>query len=223
MTQEELAERAGLSARGVSDLERGLNRAPQRETLRRLVDALGLSEADRLAFLQARQRSAAGLTDPETRAPRHNLPRELSSFVGREREVSTVVRRLDEAPLVTLAGAGGIGKTRLAMRVARTLTQGPESAFGDGVWLVELADHGEPDAVSRRIAATLGIGDDPHTPQTDTLARVLQRQRLLLVLDNCEHLIDACATVATRLLRASEGLRILATSREPLGVPGESV
>ena len=120
---------------------------------------------------------------------------------------------------LTLSGPGGIGKTRLALRVLASMA----GEFPDGAWFVELADLRQPDLVISRVAATLGVSEEPGRPLLETLADVLRRRRLLLALDNCEHLIDACAQVARQLLASSPGLRLLITSREPLRVPAETV
>jgi non-specific serine/threonine protein kinase len=168
-----------------------------------------------------------------TDAARHNLPAELSSFVGRTQEVealSHLVTPATETPadapvsapvprLVTLAGPGGIGKTRLALRVAAAV----QPSFADGVWLVELAPLADPAHVPAAVAAAMGLVVSPERPPQEALAGVLRDQHALLLLDNCEHLLDACAALATALLRACPKLRILATSREPLGVEGETV
>src|SRR5579875_2147363 len=155
----------------------------------------------------------------------HNLPIELSRFIGREREIADVRRLLAGVAsgprLLTLTGVGGSGKTRLARRVAITLA----SSFPDGVWLVELAALTEPGLVARALAATLGVreqaGPEGQPPLAQTLAVALAPKQLLLVLDNCEHLAGACADLVETLLQSCPDLRILATSREPLRVPGE--
>ena len=120
---------------------------------------------------------------------------------------------------LTLCGPGGIGKTRLALRVLAAMA----AEFPDGAWFVELADLQQPDLVISRVASALGVSEEPGRPLLETLADVLRRQRLLLALDNCEHLIDACAEVSRQLLASSPGLRLLITSREPLRVAGETV
>jgi predicted ATPase len=120
---------------------------------------------------------------------------------------------------LTLSGPGGIGKTRLALRLLVSMA----GEFPDGAWFVELADLRQPDLVISRVAAVLGVIEEPGRPLLETLADVLRRRRLLLALDNCEHLIDGCAEVARQLLASSPGLRLLITSREPLRVPGETV
>jgi predicted ATPase/tetratricopeptide (TPR) repeat protein len=120
---------------------------------------------------------------------------------------------------LTLCGPGGIGKTRLALRVLAALA----AEFPDGAWFVELADLQQPDLVISRVAAALGVSEEPGRPLLETLADVLRRRRLLLALDNCEHLIDACAEVSRQLLASSPGLRLLITSREPLRVAPETV
>ncbi len=121
--------------------------------------------------------------------------------------------------MLTLSGPGGIGKTRLALRLLASMTR----EFPDGAWFIELADLRQPDLVISRVAAALGVSEEPGRPLLETLADVLRRRRLLLALDNCEHMIDACAQVARQLLASSPGLRLLITSREPLRVPGETV
>ena len=149
--------------------------------------------------------------------PPDNLPLELTSFIGRAREVAEVKRLLAERRLLTLTGAGGSGKTRLALEVARDLV----GTYPDGVWLVELASLSDGKLVAGAVAAALGVGEQPDLPYTETLVDYLRSRRMLLVLDNCEHLIDACAEIAFTLLSSCEHLRILATSREALGVAGE--
>src|SRR5206468_1024104 len=137
---------------------------------------------------------------------------------GREREIGVVVRLLATARLLTLTGAPGVGKTRLALEVANELVD----TFPDRVWLVELAPLADPGLVPQAVATVLGVREQPHRRILDTLADAVRTQRLLLVLDNCEHLIDACADLADGLLRACPNLIILATSREPLGIAGET-
>lgn len=150
-------------------------------------------------------------------SPSGNLPVPLTSFVGREREMVEVKRTLSMTRLLTLTGAGGCGKTRLAVEVARGLA----GLCPDGVWLVELAPLSG--GVAKAVAAALGVHERPDLPLADTLAEYLRGRNLLLVLDNCEHLVDGAARLSEALLGACENLRILATSREPLGVPGEAV
>jgi predicted ATPase/DNA-binding NarL/FixJ family response regulator len=141
----------------------------------------------------------------------------VTSFVGREREVAEVKRCLSAGRLVTLTGPGGVGKTRLAVRVAAERRR----AFRGGVWLVDLTDLRDPQLLARMIAAAVGLREQPGRPPLTTLVDWLGAERVLLILDNCEHLLDACADITTGLLRACPGLQILATSREPLNVAGE--
>jgi non-specific serine/threonine protein kinase len=153
------------------------------------------------------------------RQPNDNLPVGISSFVGREREIGEVKRLLGESRLLTLTGPGGCGKTRLALEVARVLL----SEFEDGVWLVELAPLSDPDLLPQAVASVLSVREAPGRSLEETLVESLRPKRTLLVLDNCEHLVGACAPLVEALLRRCPDLRVLATSREALGVSGEAL
>jgi predicted ATPase/DNA-binding CsgD family transcriptional regulator len=146
-------------------------------------------------------------------------PEEFSSFVGRALEVGELRELMRVMRAVTLCGAGGIGKTRLALR----LFAGVASNFPDGAWFVPLGELREPDHVVASVASAVGVDEEPGRPLLDTLADALRHRRALLVLDNCEHLVAACATVCHRLLAGSPGLQVIATSREPLRVAAEAV
>ena len=150
---------------------------------------------------------------------RHNLPADLTSFVGRRKELGELPGVLMSARLLSLTGAGGVGKTRLAVRLA----SGLENEFPDGVWLVDLAPLSVPDLVAETIATVLGVREGPQRSARDVLIDTLRDRALLLVLDNCEHLIAACAELVDALLREAPALRMIATSREALGVSGEIV
>lgn len=212
LTQEELAEAAGLSARSVSDLERGINRTAQMGTALLLADALHLSGPRRERFIAA----ARGKARP---ARRDNLPTELTAFIGRSREAADVRALAESSRLVTLTGPGGAGKTRLALHVAA----GQLGVPGDGVWLAELATVTAEDDVAAAVAGSLGIPPQLGRGALDLLADALAPQEILIVLDNCEHLVSNCAKVADTLLRHCPKLRLIATSREPLSVAGETV
>lgn len=149
----------------------------------------------------------------------NNLPVQLTTFVGRQREVKEIDALVDLSRLVTLTGAGGAGKTRLALAVAAELLDGS----GDGVWFVDLAPLVEPDLVPGAVAGALGVRAEPGRPVADTLIDALGGRRLLIVLDNCEHLIDACVKLVDQLVRSCANVHILATSREALGLGGERI
>jgi predicted ATPase/DNA-binding CsgD family transcriptional regulator len=146
------------------------------------------------------------------------LPRELTSFVGRRRELREAKQALASTALLTLTGPAGVGKTRLALRVAADLRR----AFPHGVWMVELANLRDPALVAQAVAHAVGYRDVSARWLVSSLADFLATRRLLLILDNCEHLLDACAVLADALLRSCPDLKILATSREPLGIGGEA-
>ena len=146
-------------------------------------------------------------------------PEEFSSFVGRTLEVGALRALLRTMRAVTLCGAGGIGKSRLALRLLDAVA----ADFPDGAWFIELGHVRQPEHVVPWVASVVGVDEEPGRPLLDTLADSLRHRRVLLVLDNCEHLIDACASLSQRLLASSPGLRVLATSREPLRVAAETV
>jgi predicted ATPase len=148
-----------------------------------------------------------------------NFPIQLTSFVGRDQELEEVAKLARGSRLVTLTGVGGSGKTRLAMQVAAAMA----SEFKDGVWLVDLAPIAEPELVVQQVAAVFGISEQGSRSLSETIVEQLQTRRALIVLDNCEHLIDAANRATTTLLSGTQTLRIMATSRESLHVPGEVV
>jgi non-specific serine/threonine protein kinase len=150
---------------------------------------------------------------------RHNLPLELTSFVGREREVSELSALLGETRLLTLSGSGGCGKTRLAIKVASSVVD----RYADGVWFIELSPLSNPELVLSSVASTLNVQEAPERPLVQRVLDYLQNKRVLLVLDNCEHVVTAAATLVAAILSSCERVHVLVTSREPLGIPGERV
>jgi predicted ATPase/DNA-binding SARP family transcriptional activator/tetratricopeptide (TPR) repeat protein len=233
---------AGMHARVAGELERLVGEHPLRERLWRLLMLAlyhGGRQADALAAYQRARAVLAGelglepgpeLQDLEravlrqqvpqvaSSRERHNLSAQLTSFLGREPELAMLGRLVDEVRLVTLTGAGGAGKTRLAVEFAA----GVVDRFPDGVWLAELAGISDPGLVAPQVMEALGVRQAGDVPVIEALRWRLRSAELLLVLDNCEHVLDACAQLAGALLSSSPGLRVLATSREPLGVPGEA-
>ncbi|NOT35118.1 MAG: protein kinase, partial [Candidatus Eisenbacteria bacterium] len=164
-------------------------------------------------------RRASAVRGGEAPATPNNLPATLSRFIGREALIASGTKRLAATRLLSLAGIGGSGKTRLALRIA-------EESFGsfpDGVWFVDLMSLQEPDRVPESVARVAGVTEDPGTPVVEALARHFRTRRALLLMDNCEDVIAGCAPLVQRLLADSPGLRVLATTREPLGVAGEEV
>ncbi|MGA8326670.1 MAG: helix-turn-helix domain-containing protein, partial [Candidatus Cybelea sp.] len=224
LSQEALAERARLSPYGISALERGYRRTPQRETLELLVGALALNDEQRWAFetaaraASARGRDGAAVTvGPWLGAGSANLPLALTRFVGRGDQLDEIAALLREHRLVTITGAGGVGKTQTALRAT--------TSFGDkedaAVCFVELAPIGDFSLIATAIANALGLQEVANHPLRETLVAFLKNKTVLLLLDNCEHVIAEAATIADFLLHACPNLRILATSREPLRAGGE--
>jgi predicted ATPase/transcriptional regulator with XRE-family HTH domain len=222
LSQEALAERARMSANGIGALERGDRRTPQRETLALLARALALSDEQRGALEAAAARPAVRPREPSevspwARAVSSPLPLALTSFVGREMELDEIATLVNEHRLVTVTGAGGIGKTQTALHVGTALGRQAEVA----VCFVGLAPIGNASLVVAAIAARLGVQEAPNRPLVETLAAFLRNKALLLILDNCEHVITQAANLAETLLPGCPRLRILATSREPLRAAAE--
>ena len=211
LSQEALAERARMSTNGIGALERGYRRTPQRETLALLVSALELNDQRRKEFEAAAQQQA------RTTAGVPPLPLALTSFVGRETELGELALMVRDHRLITLIGAGGIGKTQTALQLATRLNRdsGRSTAF------VALETVGDHSLIVATIATALGVPEVPRRPLLDTLLAYLKGKSLLLLLDNCEHLVPGAAYVAETLLLGCSHLRVLATSREPLKAAGE--
>ncbi len=146
-----------------------------------------------------------------------NLPHDISSFLGRDTELADIARAIDVNRLVTLSGAGGVGKTRLALKVAESRV----GSHRDGVWLVELASVSHGASVPDAVARVLDLREEASISLIDTLTREVAGREMLLIFDNCEHVLEACAALIETLLKSAPGLRVLATSREPLGIRGE--
>jgi non-specific serine/threonine protein kinase len=219
LTQEELAERAGVSTRGISDLERGARSLPRKDTLELLVQVLDLTPADRAAFIAAARRSpAAPRRDSTARLP--SLPMPLTLLIGREAEIAAVSALVEESVvrLLTLTGPGGTGKTRLALAVAERIA--PE--FPDGVVFVPLAPLDDAAFVASAISQQLGVREGAGQSLTDRLKVHLVDKRMLLVIDNFEHLLPAALLVAD-LIAACPSVKMLVTSRAPLHLSGEHI
>jgi predicted ATPase/DNA-binding XRE family transcriptional regulator len=220
LTREELAERAGLSAKGIGALERGERLTPRKETVALLIAALGLSNDDKAALLTAaRRRHGATLPEPaRTRSfVENNLPAYLTPLIGRERDEAAVTHllRRSNLRLLTLTGPAGVGKTRLALQAAAAL----RADFDDGTLFVPLSAVSDPGLVLNAIARTLGLREEGVAP-LGALKAALRERTLLLVLDNCEHVAQAGSDIA-ELLAACPSLRALITSRVALRVRGE--
>jgi len=217
-TQEELAERAGLSADAIGLLERGARQRPQRHTVQRLAEALGLAEDDRARLAAAARLARPGAPHAATDHPYVAPPPPPTTFVGRAAALGDLTRLLDDPTvrLITLTGPGGVGKTRLALE----LTIRVAARFAGGIAFVSLAALHEPDAVLGTIARTLGIVERGDRAPLAALAAHLRERHLLFILDNCEHLLSATPPLA-ELLDACPQLVILATSRAPLHLRAE--
>ncbi len=218
LSQQMLADRALISVQAVSALERGYRKVPYRKTLEQIADALGLNDDARATLeISARRARSSRLVVPET--PAHNLPRALTSFFGREEVVEHIASLVSTTPLVTVVGTGGAGKTRVAVEVGTQIL----NRFPDGVWFVELAPLKDEGLVAGALAAALRVSESPRMPLLESLLAYLAQKRLLIVLDNCEHVIAQARRVAGSLLRECPTVALVATSREALNVQGERV
>jgi predicted ATPase/transcriptional regulator with XRE-family HTH domain len=225
LSQEKLAERAGMSTGGISVLERGFRRVPYRDTVELLANGLGLSSDDRRQLVSAAVRIAQPRRRHSTDSSEtlysgtHNLPIELTSFIDREADIAQLGTLLDGSRLVTIVGTGGVGKTRTALRIAQALV----GTVDGGVWFVDLAPLSDGSALATTIANVLGAAQTSNRAPLESLLAFVARRNLVIVLDNCEHVLGEAARVSEAMLRASECLRLLATSREALKTPAERV
>ena len=228
LSQEALAERARMSARAVSDLERGVNRAPRHETLLLLIEALNLGAVERQLFtLSARPELAVSVDTSDAssarlRARLPHLPQPPTSIIGREddiqRGIDLLIGQANQVRLVTLVGPGGVGKTRLAVEMAHRSAD----AWSDGAAFVALAELQDVELVATELALRLGVQPLPRCDVAELLCNALASQRMLLVLDNFERVITA-ASLVSRLLERCADLHILTTSRVPLRIRAETV
>ena len=240
LTQEALADRCGISAAAVAALEQGRRRAPRLSTVADIADALNLAPDDRARLANAasygRQTAAqpAATAPPESAGPteplpadgpgarelRHpapgRLPTPLTALIGRHAEIAAITQELRSQRLVTLVGPGGVGKTRLALRIAAATLD----KFAGGTWWIELGPVSDPDGIVSAVLRAVGGSERPGVQSGSEIQAALPDDPVLLVVDNCEHVLDATASLVGELLASSQ-VTVLATSREPLAIPGE--
>lgn len=222
LSQEALAERAGMSAAAISSLERGSRQAPYRSTVELLAAALGADDDVKRRMLQLaiRARKPRNASSRAGESPSlGQIPTWLNAFVARTTETAELTSLLRDRRLVTITGTGGTGKTRLAASVAR----GSAKQFPAGVFFVELATTSNPKILLEFVAATFGLSESPKRSLMEDLCAFLGDREALLVLDNCEHLGAAAADLATTLMKRCQWLHVLTTSRQPLHASGEAV
>ncbi len=219
LSQRALADRALVSVQAISALERGYRKAPYRDTIDRLAEALALPQVERASFEDAARRARGAHLAEHDVAQSHNLPRQITTFLGRDDVVVEVASLVAAGPLVSLVATGGAGKTRAAIEVAKHLVY----QFHDGVCFVELAPLKDPHLMANALAGALRVQESSRLPLLETLLAYLQRKRLLIIFDNCEHVMAQARTMVGSLLRECPSVAIMVTSREALNIAGERV
>jgi non-specific serine/threonine protein kinase len=220
LSRQVFADQVGCAEVTLRRIEAGTLK-PSKELAGIVLEKLGIPENERTPWVSfARGLSSLPFqSSPSFNKLITNLPALLTTFIGREKEQSEVIRVITKHRLVTLTGVGGVGKTRLSIKVGEQVL----GNYADGVWLVELASVLDALLVPRTTAIAIGLRDEPQRPVIDMLSDYLRGKQMLIILDNCEHLLDACAQLADTLLKRCPELKILATSREALSIVGEAV
>ena len=220
LTRQVFADQVGCAEVTVRRIEAGTLK-PSKELASILLEKLGIPETERSQWISfARGLSSFPRTStPPSKKPITNLPAPLTTFIGREKELKDVIGPINKHRLITLTGPGGVGKTRLSIKVAEQVLED----YVDGVWFVEFAPVLDPLLVPRTTAIVIGLREESQRPAIDMLSEYLREKQVLIILDNCEHLLDACAQLADTLLKRCPNLKILITSREALGILGEAV
>ncbi len=215
LSRQAFADQVGCAEVTVRRIEGGTLK-PSKELADIILEKLGVPASERSQWI-AFARGVSGFPYPSL--PKSNLPAVLTSFVGREKEQAQVINLISKHRLVTLTGSGGVGKTRFARKVGEQLLEN----YPNGVWLVELASLNDPTLLPQTVASLFGLTAQSGVSHTDLLINFLRTKSALLILDNCEHLVDASANLADTLLKNCPNLKILITSREPLEMTGEAL
>ena len=219
LTRQTFANQVGCAEVTLRRIEAGTLK-PSKELAQIILEKLGIPEMELPHWISfARGFSGFPLTASLSKQLISNLPSPITTFIGREKEQSDVIQLITQHRLITLTGAGGVGKTRLAIRVGEQVL----GNYADGVWFVEFAPVLDLLLVPRITAIAIGLRDEPQRPVIDMLSDYLREKEMLIILDNCEHVLDACAQLADTMLKRCPGLKILVTSREALGILGEAV
>jgi predicted ATPase/DNA-binding XRE family transcriptional regulator len=221
LTQRALAAQVGCAEITLRRIEDGTLK-PSKELALILLEKLGIPEMERsqwMLFARGLSGFPTSPIDSSASQPLTNLPASLTTFIGREKERAEIIKHIGKHRLITLAGPGGVGKTRLSIKVGEQVL----GEYANGVWLAELAALNDPALLPQTVTAVFGIAAQSNTSHTEILINFLRAKTALLILDNCEHLLEACAQLVDTLLKNCPNLKILATSREPLGITGEAV
>lgn len=219
LSRQAFADQVGCAEVTLRRIETGTLK-PSKELASIILEKLGIPAGEHPRWISfARGGSGFPESSKSSRRPSTNLPASLTTFIGREKEQEDVKKLTAKHRLVTLTGSGGVGKTRLSIKVGEQIAED----YDDGVWLVELAPIVDPALVAHTIILTLGIYSDPQRRKLDLLCDALREKKMLLLLDNCEHLLEACGILIDTILKNCPHLKILATSREPLNIGGEAL